>query len=69
MYLSKQFISLGHCTEFNKAGGVIQRHVAGKCNDVFPKCDRIYISKDAYKCTFKMTFSHILHNKTYINEL
>lgn len=39
----------GHCTEFNVAGGVIQRHATAKCNDVFPKCDTIYRSMDAYK--------------------
>lgn len=42
-------IIFGYCTEFNVAGGVIQRHAAAKCNDLFPKCDRIYTSVDAYK--------------------
>lgn len=39
----------GSCTEFNVGGGVIQRHVEGRCNSVFPKCDEKYISSDAYK--------------------
>lgn len=44
----KRFI-FGYCTEFNAVGGVVQRHYAAKCNDKFPKCDRIYISIYAYK--------------------
>lgn len=39
----------GFCAEFNVAGRVIQRHRLAKCNDVFPKCDRIYSSIHAYK--------------------
>lgn len=61
MYLSKLFISLGYCTEFNVGGGVIQRHLTAKCNNVFPKCDKLYNSMDAYKCMFKKKCSHILH--------
>lgn len=44
----KRFI-FGYCTEFNAVGGVVQRHYAAKCNDKFPKCDRIYSSIYAYK--------------------
>lgn len=58
-----------YCTEFNVGGGVIQRHAQGRCNSVFPKCDKQYISSDAYKypdCyklayenqAFKSTLSH-----------
>lgn len=42
-------IIFGHCAEFNVVGGVIQRHVTARCNNVFPKCDAIYSSLDAYK--------------------
>nr|XP_034318945.1 uncharacterized protein LOC117687017 [Crassostrea gigas] len=38
-----------YCTEFNVGGGVIQRHAQVRCNSVFPKCDKKYISSDAYK--------------------
>lgn len=44
------FVILGHCTEFNVAGGVIQSHAAAECNKIFPKCDNVYNSTDAYKC-------------------
>lgn len=40
---------LGHCTEFNEVGGVIQDQLLSKCNDVFPKCDDYYLSSEAYK--------------------
>lgn len=53
----KGFQFLGYCAEFNAVGGVMQRHYAAKCNDIFPKCDRIYSSKYAYKCAFKKKFS------------
>lgn len=43
-------IILGHCTEFNVIGGVIQDHHSVPCkNGSFPKCDRFYLSSDAYK--------------------
>lgn len=43
---------LGHCTEFNVVGGRIQSHSTGfPCNNIFPKCDKVYESVDAYKCT------------------
>lgn len=42
-------VIFGYCTEFNVAGRVIQRHAAAKCNSVFPKCDEMYNSMDAYK--------------------
>lgn len=43
-------IILGHCTEFNLIGGVIQDHQSMPCNnESFPKCDRFYFSSDAYK--------------------
>eukprot|EP00105_Crassostrea_gigas_P033802 XP_019917950.1 PREDICTED: uncharacterized protein LOC105348391 [Crassostrea gigas] len=38
----------GHCVEFNLLGGVIQDQLSTPCNDVFPKCDDIYISTAAY---------------------
>lgn len=41
---------LGHCTEFNVIGGIIQDHQSAPCNNgSFPKCDRLYSSSDAYK--------------------
>lgn len=40
---------LGHCTEFNEVGGVIQDQLLSKCNGVFPKCDDYYFSSEAYK--------------------
>lgn len=41
---------LGHCTEFNVIGGVIQDHQTAPCyNRSFPKCDRFYYSTEAYK--------------------
>lgn len=40
---------LGHCAEFNIVGGVIQDQHSAKCNKTFPKCDKYYISSDAYK--------------------
>lgn len=42
-------VIFGYCTEFNVGGGVIQRHLTAKCNNVFPKCDKLYNSMDAYK--------------------
>lgn len=44
-----QRVILGHCTEFNVLGGVIQDHDQSPCNDHFPKCDEYYNSSDAYK--------------------
>lgn len=40
---------LGHCTEFNEVGGVIQDQLATPCSDVFPKCDSYYWSSEAFK--------------------
>lgn len=45
------FSLLGHCTEFNVVGGIIQSHSTVSCNKTFPKCDKVYKSSDAYKCT------------------
>lgn len=42
-------IIFGHCVEFNVHGGVIQDQMSTPCNDMFPKCDSIYNSSDAYK--------------------
>lgn len=42
-------IIFGYCTEYNVAGGVIQRHASVKCNSTFPKCDKSYNSTEAYK--------------------
>lgn len=50
---------LGHCTEFNVVGGIIQSHSSMSCNEIFPKCDRVYESSDAYKCTLKDTYKYI----------
>lgn len=41
---------LGYCVEFNVAGEVIQRHSSARCNEIFPKCDAVYSSRDAYLC-------------------
>ncbi|XP_065928433.1 uncharacterized protein [Magallana gigas] len=41
---------LGHCTEFNVIGRVIQDHRKAPCkNGSFPNCDKFYWSTDAYK--------------------
>lgn len=40
---------LGHCTEFNEVGGVIQDQLLSRCNGVFPRCDDYYLSSKAYK--------------------
>lgn len=42
-------IIFGHCVEFNVPGGVIQDQLSTPCDDIFPKCVRIYSSTDAYK--------------------
>lgn len=42
-------IIFGHCTEFNRRGGIIQDQKSAICNDKFPKCDEHYYSSDAYK--------------------
>ncbi|XP_065923832.1 uncharacterized protein [Magallana gigas] len=49
-----------YCTEFNVGGGVIQRHAQGRCNSVFPKCDKKYISSDAYKYPdcYELAYEH-----------
>lgn len=39
----------GHCVEFNLLGGVIQDQMSSPCNNIFPKCDAIFRSTDAYK--------------------
>lgn len=46
-----QRLILGHCTEFNAVGGIIQdqAHNDSVCNDFFPRCDQHYFSTDAYK--------------------
>lgn len=46
----------GHCVEFNLLGGVIQDQMSFPCNNIFPKCDAIFRSTDAYKCN---TLYHI----------
>lgn len=41
---------LGHCTEFNNIGRVIQDHRTAPCQKgSFPNCDKFYFSTDAYK--------------------
>lgn len=41
---------LGHCTEFNVIGRVIQDHQKAPCQKgSFPNCDKLYSSTDAYK--------------------
>lgn len=42
-------IIFGHCVEFNLLGGVIQDQMSSPCNNIFPKCDAIFRSTDAYK--------------------
>lgn len=49
----------GFCAEFNVAGRVIQSHHSAECNNVFPKCDQIYSSNNAYKCMSKIKYFHI----------
>lgn len=41
---------LGHCTEFNEVGGVIQDQLLSPCSNVLPICDDYYWSSEAYKC-------------------
>ncbi|XP_052710892.1 uncharacterized protein LOC128185302 [Crassostrea angulata] len=40
---------LGHCTEFNEVGGVIQDQLLSPCINVLPRCDEYYLSSEAYK--------------------
>lgn len=41
---------LGHCTEYNVIGRVIQDHQTAPCKKgSFPNCDKYYLSTDAYK--------------------
>lgn len=40
---------MGHCTEFNEVGRIIQIHDTAQCEKVFPNCDDAYSSVDAYK--------------------
>lgn len=48
----------GHCVEFNLHGGVIQDQMTSPCNTIFPKCDAIFDSTDAYKCnTFNSLYN------------
>lgn len=42
-------VIFGYCTEYNVAGGVIQRQKSAKCNNAFPKCDNFYNSTEAFK--------------------
>lgn len=42
-------IIFGYCTEFNEVGGLIQNHYPAPCKRVFPKCNNVYYSSDAYK--------------------
>lgn len=43
-------IIVGHCTEFNVAGGIIQAHVLSQCSQsAFPRCYGLYYSSEAYK--------------------
>lgn len=64
-YISYSFVKIipnlinkfsGHCVEFNLLGGVIQDQMSSPCNSIFPKCDAIFRSTDAYKCN---TLYHI----------
>lgn len=48
----------GHCVEFNHLGGVIQDQLSSPCHITFPKCDGVYKSTAAYKCTATL---HILY--------
>lgn len=52
-------IIFGHCVEFNLLGGVIQDQLSSPCNSIFPKCDALFSSTDAYKCnTFNPYYIH-----------
>lgn len=43
-------IIFGHCTAYNVGGGVIQHHFSAQCShSAFPKCNRFYLSTEAYK--------------------
>lgn len=60
---------LGHCTEFNEVGGVIQDQLLSQCNGVFPRCDFYYLSSEAYKYKdcFKLVEAKILITSTSKN--
>lgn len=58
---------LGHCTEFNIVGGVIQDQQSAPCNKTFPKCAEYYASYDAYKyddCYKLVESARVLRKKT-----
>nr|XP_034335664.1 uncharacterized protein LOC117692276 isoform X1 [Crassostrea gigas]XP_034335665.1 uncharacterized protein LOC117692276 isoform X1 [Crassostrea gigas] len=58
---------LGHCTEFNIVGGVIQDQHSAPCSVTFPKCDKYYTSNDAYKyddCYKLVQSARVLQNET-----
>lgn len=54
---------VGHCVEFNQLGGVIQDQWSSPCNDIFPKCDAIYISTAAYTCNIT---NHIITERKFL---
>lgn len=60
---------LGHCTEFNEVGGVIQDQLLSDCNGVFPRCDDYYLSSEAYKYKdcYKLVEAKILITSTSKN--
>lgn len=42
---------VGHCTEYNEGGRVIQQQKSPPCNNSgFPKCAATYNSSEAYQC-------------------
>lgn len=55
-------IIFGHCVEFNVPGGVIQDQLSTPCDEIFPKCVRIYDSKTAYK--YQDCYQLVYNNKS-----
>lgn len=43
---------VGHCTEYNIMGRVIQENYKAECTKYDPPCPPIYNSAEAYKCKF-----------------
>lgn len=60
------FDIIGHCTEFNEVGRVIQIHNTAPCEEVFPNCDDAYRSVDAYKCMYTHTKDTLINIYIFI---
>lgn len=45
-------LPVGHCTEYNEVGRVIQENYKANCTTHDPPCPLIYNSAEAYKCKY-----------------